>query len=84
MLCPSCFGDTEIIDTRMVADRRRRRRVCLDCGERFSTTEATNDAWKKQGFQELNKYLEKEIQQKQQELEVLINRKKIMVMRCET
>jgi len=40
--CPFCANnETKVIDSRLAADGRqvRRRRECLDCGERFSTFE---------------------------------------------
>lgn len=42
MRCPFCnFEDTKVIDSRLVADggQVRRRRECLDCGERYTTFE---------------------------------------------
>jgi len=39
--CRKCGEETEIIDTRGVPNKRevRRRRVCVACGERFTTYE---------------------------------------------
>ena len=42
MICPSCrHDDSRVIDSRPVEDgtQIRRRRECLECGHRFSTTE---------------------------------------------
>ncbi len=40
MKCPYCAkGDTKVIDTREVTDSVRRRRECLECGQRFTTYE---------------------------------------------
>ena len=41
--CPFCdHADTRVTDSRLASDGRqiRRRRECLDCGERFTTFEA--------------------------------------------
>lgn len=43
MYCPFCEAqDTRVIDSRLVSDGKevRRRRECVECGERFSTYEA--------------------------------------------
>lgn len=43
MKCPSCGNEEDkVVDSRAVRDGRavRRRRECLDCGERFTTYEA--------------------------------------------
>lgn len=38
--CPVCGADTEVIDTRLVANgQRRRRRIKCDAGHRFSSDE---------------------------------------------
>ena len=42
MHCPYCsFQDTKVIDSRLVTDggQVRRRRECIECGERFTTFE---------------------------------------------
>ena len=40
MKCPYCAkGDTKVIDTREATDSVRRRRECLECGQRFTTYE---------------------------------------------
>ena len=40
MRCPFCLeGDSRVIDTRSVGDSIRRRRECLQCGQRFTTYE---------------------------------------------
>jgi transcriptional repressor NrdR len=41
MNCPFCgFEDTKVIDSRSVDKKKRRRRVCTNCGKRFNTYEA--------------------------------------------
>lgn len=43
MRCPFCsFHDTKVIDSRLVAEGEqvRRRRECVECGERFTTFES--------------------------------------------
>lgn len=43
MRCPFCsYQDTKVIDSRLVAegDQVRRRRECIECGERFTTFES--------------------------------------------
>ena len=43
MHCPFCsFQDTKVIDSRLVTDggQVRRRRECIECGERFTTFES--------------------------------------------
>ena len=43
MRCPFCsHPDTKVIDSRLIADgeQTRRRRECIDCGERFTTFES--------------------------------------------
>ena len=44
MKCPYCDSfSTQIIDSRMTKDGRRRRRYsCYDCGKRFTTYEFTS------------------------------------------
>ena len=40
MKCPFCgFEDTKVIDSRSVERKKRRRRVCINCGNRFNTYE---------------------------------------------
>lgn len=39
MTCPHCGGDTKVIDSRPNEDSVQRRRECLSCKQRFSTTE---------------------------------------------
>lgn len=40
MRCPYCgFADTKVTDSRDADDGIRRRRECLNCGQRFTTTE---------------------------------------------
>ena len=43
MTCPQCGGETFIINSRKTCDNVRRRRVCRECGHRFSTTEIEID-----------------------------------------
>ena len=43
MHCPFCsHSETKVIDSRLVADggQVRRRRECLECGERYTTFES--------------------------------------------
>ncbi len=43
MYCPFCNqDDTKVIDSRLIADGRqvRRRRECIECGERYTTYES--------------------------------------------
>lgn len=39
MLCPNCGGWTTVVDSRMISGTVRRRRECVQCGQRFSTEE---------------------------------------------
>jgi transcriptional repressor NrdR len=41
MYCPFCHNDTQVIDSRLIRENNqiRRRRLCLDCNERFTTRE---------------------------------------------
>lgn len=39
MTCPECGGDTAVIDSRPKGAHVERRRACLVCGCRFTTTE---------------------------------------------
>ena len=41
--CPDCGGKTQVIDSRLVDGRVRRRRHCLDCNARVTTTERVGD-----------------------------------------
>lgn len=34
-----CGSDTKVVDTRIIQNKQRRRRVCIECGNRFSTIE---------------------------------------------
>lgn len=47
MTCPSCGGDTKVIDSRSHEDSVYRRRECLVCKERFSTTEIDMQMYEK-------------------------------------
>lgn len=39
-LCPECHKETRVMDSRWSKNEAIRRRQCLGCGHRFSTTEA--------------------------------------------
>jgi transcriptional repressor NrdR len=39
VLCPTCGGETRVVDSRAVPSGVRRRRVCAACQHRFSTIE---------------------------------------------
>lgn len=41
-----CGGETRVIDVRLVVDKLRRRRSCMECGARFNTFEIHEDAIK--------------------------------------
>lgn len=43
MKCPKCNGNTKVTDSRCEDDCVNRRRVCLECGYRFSTIEVDRD-----------------------------------------
>lgn len=44
--CTACGGKTKVIDSRFRGDGSiRRRRGCLNCGNRHTTYELSNDAW---------------------------------------
>ena len=45
--CPVCFGTTKVIETRPEEDCVNRRRLCLECGHKFSTVEIDMDVYKK-------------------------------------
>jgi transcriptional repressor NrdR len=48
MICPHCGkGRNEVIDTRISNDTIRRRRVCWNCHQRFSTYEILKDDYKR-------------------------------------
>jgi transcriptional repressor NrdR len=47
MTCPICGGDTKVIDSRSQEDSVWRRRKCVDCKERFSTTEIDLEIYKR-------------------------------------
>lgn len=47
MTCPYCGGDTKVIDSRPSEDSVHRRRECLVCKERFSTTEIDMQMYEK-------------------------------------
>lgn len=35
----SCGGDTRVVDSRLIDKALRRRRICMECGNRFNTLE---------------------------------------------
>lgn len=47
MTCPNCGGNTKVIDSRPQEDSVYRRRECLVCKERFSTTEIDMQMYEK-------------------------------------
>lgn len=47
MTCPVCGGDTKVLETRFREDSVYRRRECLICKERFSTTEIDVEMYKR-------------------------------------
>ena len=47
MNCQKCNGDTCVLDSRPVDGASRRRRVCLECNNRFSTVEIMAEEKKK-------------------------------------
>jgi transcriptional regulator NrdR family protein len=49
--CPKCCSDdTGVMETREAIDfTLRRRRVCRDCGHRFSTTEHISESKERKG-----------------------------------
>lgn len=59
MHCPTCQGDTKVLETRYVEENNslKRRRECLSCGKRFTTFEKLEDTvlmvQKKNGRMEL-------------------------------
>ena len=43
MNCPRCGSGTRVLETRHLPENQtRRRRVCVYCGQRFTTYEITN------------------------------------------
>lgn len=47
MTCPHCGGETIVIDSRSQEDSVYRRRKCLVCEKRFSTTEIDIEMYQK-------------------------------------
>lgn len=47
MTCPKCNGKTKILDSRGGGDSVKRRRLCLECGYRFSTIEIDKDLFER-------------------------------------
>ncbi|MHB1700472.1 MAG: NrdR family transcriptional regulator [Acidobacteriaceae bacterium] len=43
MECPRCGAETKVINSRQMPLYVRRRRMCLECGHRFSTIEVSRD-----------------------------------------
>lgn len=41
--CPKCNGDTTVLETRQRKDGMSRRRMCIECGNRFSTMESIKE-----------------------------------------
>ena len=58
-----CGGDTRVVDSRIVEGGLRRRRLCLDCGFRFSTLETVLEEKPKEPKPSKNKsnYTAKEV-----------------------
>jgi len=44
MDCPTCYGDTRVINSREGKDLIRRRRECAECKVRFTTVEVVVDS----------------------------------------
>lgn len=59
MTCPSCGGDTKVINSRSQEDSVYRRRECLICKERFSTTEIDLQMYEKLAYASLSNIREK-------------------------
>lgn len=57
MNCPVCDGATKVTNSRPNPDTIRRRRVCLECGYRFTTIEMDEDMHKRERIR-LGKALE--------------------------
>ena len=47
MTCPNCGGNTKVIDSRPQEDSVYRRRECMVCKKRFSTTEIDLEMYQK-------------------------------------
>ena len=47
MTCPVCGGATKVTDSRSDGETVRRRRECVNCGERFTTREMDVDQLEK-------------------------------------
>ena len=47
MTCPNCGGNTKVIDSRLQEDSVYRRRECMVCKKRFSTTEIDLEMYQK-------------------------------------
>ena len=41
--CPSCFGQSKVLDSRELGSTRKRYRRCENCGERWVTVEKMAD-----------------------------------------
>lgn len=59
MTCPYCGGNTKVIDSRPNEDSVHRRRECLICKERFSTTEIDMQMYEKLANVSLSQIQEK-------------------------
>jgi len=44
VVCPSCAGDTKVINSRARKGQVHRRRECLKCRSRFGTVEITEES----------------------------------------
>jgi transcriptional regulator NrdR family protein len=47
MQCPSCHGDTQVVDSRQEDEKRRRRHRCRSCNLRFTTYEITAEEYER-------------------------------------
>lgn len=43
MKCPDCKNNTKVLDSRLIGDRRIRRRYCKKCGYEMYTSEQKMD-----------------------------------------
>lgn len=39
MKCPKCANDTRVYDSRVISSTQTRRRICINCGHRYTTHE---------------------------------------------
>jgi len=47
MKCHECNGETSVINSRNDPQGKRRRRMCVECGERYSTVEIDEEEYEK-------------------------------------